>query len=297
MTILNYQVFKTVIEAGSFQKAAAVLGLTPSAISHAIASMEKELGFTVLNRNKAGISLTNYGEQILPYINDVLQSEETLRQTIAEISGLKKGRVKIGCFASACSAWMPDVIHAFGEKYPDVSVEILQGSYNEVREWIRNGTVDFGFLSASSANDLPLEILCEDKLVCVVPEDFEKEGDSDTMTIKELAKQHFVVQRESTDADVQKYLKENNLEIHANYYTVDDLSMLSLVEAGLGVCILPELVLRDYPFRIKCYNLSPASKRQIGLAAHNGKYMAPAVRTLYDYVVQSFRDRKGRQHD
>ena len=69
MTLLTYQVFKTVADIGSFHKAADILGLTPSAVSHTITNMEKELGFTVLSRSKSGISLTNYGEKILPYIN------------------------------------------------------------------------------------------------------------------------------------------------------------------------------------------------------------------------------------
>ena len=66
MTLLTYQVFKTIADVGSFHKAADILGLTPSAISHAISSMENELGFSVLTRSKAGVSLTNYAEQLLP---------------------------------------------------------------------------------------------------------------------------------------------------------------------------------------------------------------------------------------
>ena len=94
MTLLTYQVFKTVADHGSFRKAADILGLTPSAISHAISSMENELGFSVLNRSKAGVTLTNYGENLLPYVNAVLNSDESLWQAIAEFNGLKKGKVK-----------------------------------------------------------------------------------------------------------------------------------------------------------------------------------------------------------
>ena len=72
MTLLTYQVFKTIADVGRFHKAADILGLTPSAISHAISSMENELGFSVLTRSKAGVNLTNYGEQLLPYVNAVL---------------------------------------------------------------------------------------------------------------------------------------------------------------------------------------------------------------------------------
>ena len=90
MTLLTYQVFKTIADVGSFHKAADILGLTPSAISHAISSMENELGFSVLTRSKAGVNLTNYGEQLLPYVNAVLNCDESLKQEIAELNGLTR---------------------------------------------------------------------------------------------------------------------------------------------------------------------------------------------------------------
>ena len=101
--MLTYQVFQTIADVGSFQKAADLLGLTPSAVSHTISSMENELGFSVFNRSKAGISLTNYGEKLLPYINGVLNSDESLQQVIAVLNGLKQGKVKSGVFYSVCT--------------------------------------------------------------------------------------------------------------------------------------------------------------------------------------------------
>ena len=102
MTLLSYQIFKTVAEAGSFHKAADLIGLTPSAISHAVSSMEKELGFSIFTRKKAGVTLTSYGEHLMPYVNAVLNSEESLQQAVAEFNGLKQGTVKVG-LRSRCS--------------------------------------------------------------------------------------------------------------------------------------------------------------------------------------------------
>ena len=95
MTLLMYQVLKTVTEQGSFRKAAELLGLTPSAISHAVASLEGELGFPVLNRSKSGVTLTDYGERLLPYVNAVLNSNESLQQKVAQFNGLEQGTVKL----------------------------------------------------------------------------------------------------------------------------------------------------------------------------------------------------------
>ena len=122
MTLLTYQVFKTVAEIGSFHKAADILGLTPSAISHAISSMENELGFSLLTRSKSGVTLTNYGENLLPYINAVLNSDESLQQAISQLNGLKQGKVKIGVFSSVCTNWLPESMNSFGNLYQEIEI-------------------------------------------------------------------------------------------------------------------------------------------------------------------------------
>ena len=188
MTLLSYQIFKTVAEAGSFHKAADLIGLTPSAISHAVSSMEKELGFSVFTRKKAGVTLTSYGEHLMPYVNAVLNSEESLQQAVAEFNGLKQGTVKVGVFSSVCTSWMPDIIKSFGQLYPAIEIEVFQGTYDDVNYWIRNGIVDFGFLSTSSAGDLNIVPFYRDPLLCIVPKDFVKELPGDKMTISEMAK-------------------------------------------------------------------------------------------------------------
>ena len=290
MTLLSYQIFKTVAEAGSFHKAADLLGLTPSAISHAISSMEKELGFSVLARSRAGVTLTNYGEHLLPYVNAVLNSDESLQQVVAEFNGMKQGTVKVGCFSSACTSFMPEVIKSFRKQYPAIRIEVFEGTYDDVSYWIKNGIVDFGFLSASSAGDLKLEIFYRYPLVCVVPKDYRKTSSGDSITVEEMAKMNFVVQRESTDADIQNYMKENGLDVPTDFHVVDDLATAAMVASGLGVCIMPELVMKDIPYDVKSYPLQPAASRMIGLAALTPQFMAPAVRTLYRHILDHCRN-------
>ena len=105
MTLFSYEIFDAVARQGSFNKAAQQLHLTPSAISHAIAVMEEELGFALFNRGKNGVSMTSYGASLYPSIRDVLNSDEALKQSIARLNGLEKGKVKLGvCIAAARAA-------------------------------------------------------------------------------------------------------------------------------------------------------------------------------------------------
>ncbi|MBE5890813.1 MAG: LysR family transcriptional regulator [Lachnospiraceae bacterium] len=287
MTLLTYQVFKTVALIGSFHKAAEILGLTPSAVSHSVSAMEDELGFAVLNRSKNGVTLTNYGEHLLPYVNAVLNSDESLQQYIAETNGLKQGKVKMAVFSSVCTNWLPEILSTFKKKYEGINIEIFQGTYDDVSYWIKNGMVDLGFLSVSSAKDIPIEPLYRDPLLCVLPKGMKKKGK--TMTIEEMRDHQFVTQRESTDADIQKFLKENKLSIQSNYHVVDDLSTVRLVEKGFGICLMPQLVMKDIPYEVDTYPVEPDAARIIGIAAMNPNFMAPAVRTMYRHIIDNFK--------
>ncbi len=156
MTLLSYQVFQTVVGQGSFQKAAEILNLTPSAVVMQSHMNGAGAQISLFTRNKAGVALTNYGEHLLPYVNAVLNSNESLQQAIAGLNGLKMGNVKVGCFSSVCTNWMTDIIHSFHQRYPDINIELYQGTYADVSYWIKNGIVDIGFLSLSSAGNLQL---------------------------------------------------------------------------------------------------------------------------------------------
>lgn len=118
LSLLSYEIFKTVVEQSSFQQAAKILHLTPSAISHSISSLEKELGFSLFIRNKLGVKLTGYGGSLLPCIQNVLNSEEHLKQEVSMLMGFEKGTIKLGTFNSVCTNWIPDIVKTFKRLYP-----------------------------------------------------------------------------------------------------------------------------------------------------------------------------------
>ena len=135
MTLFSYEIFDAVARQGSFNKAAQQLHLTPSAISHAIAVMEEELGFALFNRGKNGVSMTSYGASLYPSIRAVLNSDEALKQSIARLNGLEKGKVKLGAFNSVCASLLPGLLKSFMTHYPQIEIEVYQGTYDDVKEW------------------------------------------------------------------------------------------------------------------------------------------------------------------
>ena len=266
MTLFSYEIFDAVARQGSFNKAAQQLHLTPSAISHAIAVMEAELGFTLFNRGKNGVTMTSYGASLYPSIRAVLNSDEALQQSIARLNGLEKGKVKLGAFNSVCAGLLPQILKSFMASYPQIEVEVYQGTYDDVKEWLRTGQVDLAFLSATCREEFNLTELFREPLLCIVPQDW-PEPPNGIMTPELMNGQSFVVQCDATDAEMRQFLKT------------------TMVEAGLGISIMPRMLLRSCTAAVKIYPIEPEEYRVVGLAVQRPTAMAPAVEQMFHHIV------------
>lgn len=285
MTLLYYRILYTVTEQGSFAKAATVLNLTPSAVSHSIASMEKELGFQLFNRNKGGVTLTSYGEEIYPYVLEMLNCEERFTQVVDKLNGLEKGTVRLGAFNSVCIHWLPPMLQEFRRRYPGIEVEVYEGTYDDVIYWLNAGVVEIGFLSTSCNTEFPIKPIYEDRLVCIVPKGF-KTKEPGKITIREMQKQSFVVQRESCDADIKKFINDKELDIHRSCHVIDDQATAAMVASGFGISILPELTSRNLSDGIDVLEIDDTSMRTIGVAIPNKKGLTPAAEKLQDLILE-----------
>lgn len=288
MTLLAYKIFEIVVEQKSFLKASEIIHITPSAISHSISSMESELGFPLFVRNRGGVELTSYGQNLLPFVRAILKSEERLVQEIDLFNGLEKGTVKIGTFNSVCTSWIPKIIKSFSNLYPNINIEIYQGTYEDIAKWIKSGEVDLGFLSTSSAGEISITPLYKDRLMCVVPKGFRPINEG-YITLEDIKGKFFVSQRESCDADISMFFKKYGLKVRTNCYVVDDQSTIAMVESGFGICIMPKLVMEKINYNVDIYPIEPSEYRIIGLSVLNKQTMAPAVAKMFEHIVKNYR--------
>lgn len=284
MTLFTYEIFETVVQERSFQKASVLLNMTPSAVSHAISSMEKEIGFSLFVRGKQETVLTTHGELLLPYVRAVLKSEESLQEMIAAFRGLEKGKVKLGGFNSVCSMWIPEIVKRFQENYPNIQIEIYQGTYADLVGWLRNGTIDLCIMSAVDSEGFDYTPLYHDRLLCVVPKSF-KTKNAGYITFEEMKAQRFVTQWSSCDGDAQRVLKDHDLEPSTYCHVVDDMSTIAMVEAGMGICILPEL-LKSKSDQVKWYPMEEDCYREIGLAVNSYRAVSPAVKKMIEIIKE-----------
>ena len=285
MTLDKYQTLMSVVDCGSLTRAAAELGVTQSAVSHSLDSLEKELGFTVIRRSRAGVQLTNEGERLLPAVRSMLAAAEQLSQTASSIRGLESGTVRIGAFTSVAVHWLPPVLKEFQQDYPKVDFKLLNGDYHDVEQWLADGSVDVGFVAMPAGVDCECIPLLEDRLLAILPRHSRFEN-YPKFPLVECETEPFISLLQSSDHDARRALEAAGVKPNVRFYTKDDYAVIAMVEQGLGISIMPELLLKGRRDALQILPLIPEAKRTIGLAIAAGGKAGPATRRFADYVVR-----------
>ena len=261
----RYEIFLKVCETGSFSKAAEALSYTQSGISQMMAGLEEELGVQLFARVKRGVILTDNGARLSPYIREMVNQKDKLRQAAFNINHKIEGKLRIGSFSSVTALWMPDVVHFFKENYPKVQVEILDGNYDEIRGWIIHGQVDCGFLSSIVAGDLEFYPLLDDPLFAVLPLGHPL-AERESLTLPELFRYPLIIETPGCDNDIQHLIERCSVKPDIAYSFRDDTLIMAFVKSGLGVTVSQELVLKAFADDVVIRPLAPHCCRTLGLA-------------------------------
>lgn len=285
MTLAKYQALMSVVEQQSFTKAAEKLGCTQSAVSHSIDSLEQELGFALIKRSRAGVRLTGEGERLLPAVRNLLSSAEQLSQTAASIRGLNEGTVRIGAFTSVAVHWLPGVLKAFQRDYPRVEFTLKNGDYHDVEQWLTDGSIDVGFVNVPCSVRCECIALLEERLLAVLPQG-SRFASYPKFPLAECETEPFISLLESSDQDSRRALEAAGVKPNVRFYTKDDYAIIAMVENGLGMSIMPELLLKGRTDRVQVMPVVPEAKRTIGLAIAAGERAGPATRRFAEYVVR-----------
>lgn len=284
-SLSKYETLVAVVELGSLTKAAQRLGCTQSAVSHSIDSLEAELGFALVKRSRAGARLTPEGERLLPGIRGLLNSAEQLNQLASAIRGLDAGTVRIGAFSSVAVHWLPGVLKEFQADYPNVDFSLFNGDYHDVEQWLSDGSIDIGFVNVPCGLDCECIPLMEDRLLAILPENSRFKS-YPKFPLAECETEPFISLLESSDHDARRALDAAGVRPNVRFYTKDDYAIIAMVEQGLGMSIMPELLLKGRHDRLLVLPLVPESKRIIGVAIAAGRKAGPATRRFADYVVR-----------
>ncbi|ETT62431.1 LysR family transcriptional regulator [Paenibacillus sp. FSL H8-0457] len=283
MSMNKFKVLLKVVELGSLTKAAEVMGFTQSGVSHMINSLEDEFGFSLLIRNRSGAKLTTNGEEIVKTMREILKWNEHLEQQVASIHGIELGTIHIGTFTSVGVHWLPGIIQDFQRDYPHIEIRLVEGDYREIEDWIAEGKIDCGFLSLPTWDIFDAIPLHQDPMLVLLPVEHPLSSE-DSIALAQIENEPFIMPSKGSDYDVNRVLEKALTKPDIKYTLGDDYAIMAMVEKGLGISILPELVLRGQRRNIRQIELKEKSFRSLGIAVSSLREVSPATKRFLDYV-------------
>lgn len=295
MSLYTYQVFLTVIEQKSFVKAAQVMHLSPSAVSHAIADLEAELGFSLFLRGRKSTVLTESGQQVQTYIRDILASQKMLDLRATQLRGATAGVVRIGALDSVIVSWLGDILDEYRPLHPEVELHLQENSYQPLIADVIAQELDMAIVSHTSLKDVSAALqyipLYDDRIVCITKEPLRNSYDGFT-PVELLNTQSLILMRDGDEADVAEYLRQQNIAIHCNYTAVTNSSLVAMVRCGFGCGVTPSLALAGCNTEGLCVSpLMPLGFRNLGIITRDPKFLTPAAQEMITCIQKIIRER------
>ncbi|MFB6722642.1 LysR family transcriptional regulator [Kribbella sp. NPDC056345] len=283
MNLAQLRAFVGVVDEGSFTLAAAVLGLTQSGASHAVASLERELGLPLIHRSRTGVVVTAHGERILRHAREALHRVDRIAEDAAAATGRYAGRLRLAGVPSACQL-LPPLVAEFGRRYPDVEVVLLEGTDDEVDGWLDDEIADLAVRSRTDfADGTPL---AEDRMVAVLDRGHALAG-QESITLADLDDDPFVLSDGGCEPLIRELYKAAGLTLRHKLRVRDMATLLALVREQVGITVIPELSFTDRQGLV-AIPITPASRRCLTLVTKHAPRIGPA-RAFLDLADHTWR--------
>jgi DNA-binding transcriptional LysR family regulator len=272
-TLLQLKSFVTVVEEGGFTAASRELGLSQPAVSRAVASLEKELGLPLVIRGRDRLSLTDAGSLALTHAREAVRHLTLMRTEVAALTGEVTGTLSLASLPSVTGTLVAPQLQIFAERHPAVTIRLLEGSEQEVRDWLDQGAAEAGVVSLP-IKGLDSAVFGDQDMVAVVPEDHRLAG-YDEIGYAELAKEPFIRSTGGCADVFMPVARRIGVEFDVAFEAREMSAVLEIVRADLGVSILPSAGLPDLPDGVVTRPLVPKTVRQLGVAV-SASASAPA---------------------
>jgi len=302
-----------VAEQGSFSAAALQLGLAQSTVSHAIATLETDLGIVLLLRGRSGAVLTPLGLQICQQAKSVLALLADIRQTAQQAKELQTGRVRVATVRSVATHILPGVISRFRQRHPSLTVDIAEyDRYAEVEETLHAGQADVGITLLPTASDFQSWELFRDDFVALLPpakaanekvtnkkaanEAAANEADNqdgvpiqggEPMSWEQLLSYPRIVNQRSIGHNslVEAHLAKFGHRLPIDYAVREDSTLMGLVAKGLGVAVISRLEAEPIPTGVRVKSLPEPLERSLGVAILDSAVLPRAVFVFLDVLL------------
>lgn len=281
MEVHQLRYFAAVVDTGSFTAAAEVCHVSQPSLSIQIAKLEEEAGGPLLERSRSGARLTARGRLLHARAAEVLRQLSEAVRDFADLDGLRRGEVTLGCLPTTGAYLLPPLLRSFRRTHPDLTVRLREESSPQLAEALLRGEVDLAMVDeAGEAPGLLSVPLFSEPLLVAVPEDHWLAGRG-AISIEALAGEPLIVMKSGHGFRkiVLDYLERRGLSPQIAYESAGIETVQALVEAGLGVSIVPRMVRKPSgPAYLDI--LPPTPTRTLSLSVRSGGTLSPAAQAL-----------------
>jgi DNA-binding transcriptional LysR family regulator len=278
MRLHHLTALTAIAAAGSFTAAAAVLEISQSSLSHAIADLEAELGVSLLVRGRRGARLTEVGSRAVMHARQAIAAVESIRGEAASARGMLCGRLRIGSIPSAGVALLPKVVAHLSRQHPGIEVVLLEEpsqGMQQLLEWLRGGTIDVAVVELPLAQVKTVPLL-DDEYCAIVAASSPLAGRRH-ISIRDLSAEPFVTSRYVSERLVRPAFAAQGVAPNVKFDVQDLATLVSLVREGLGVSAVPRIAFPETPPGVVLLPLLPRIRRQLGLALNPAAQHSPAL--------------------
>lgn len=278
----KYDAFLKVAETGSFKQAAHDLGYTQAGISYLVSTLERELDVPLFVRDYGGAHLTSDGADLLPWVQNVCNSERQLEMRLAELKHLESGIVRVAAFTSTAIQWFPGIAKRFLAQHPGIDLQLIcVDDEDALEEAVWRGDADCGFFVYPIKHDLHAVPLRKDPLLVVLPPDHPL-ADAPFVPREALAEELYIRLESGTSSEMETLFRANDVEPNVRFTIDSDYAVMSMVSAGLGFSVLADLILRDAPFPLAVKQSEVETSREIAIALRSLETASTATRAFLD---------------
>lgn len=278
--------FRAVAELGNFRRAAESVHISQPAFSRRIEKLEQALGVQLLERTTRRVSLTAVGGDFNRQLRHILDALDTTLLGIRGVAATRMGEVSVACVPSAVNYFLSRVITLYHERYPKIRVRIIDGGANEVLLAVARGEVDFGLnFIGTQEREVEFEPLFEERFVVACRRDHPL-ASRPQVSWADLAQYDYISVGKASGNRLlldQALAGVSGRPQHM-YETQHGTTMIGLVEAGLGVAVVPSMAMpsSDHPLLVSVPLVEPIVKRKMGLIRRRHGVLSPAARQFYD---------------
>jgi LysR family transcriptional regulator, transcription activator of glutamate synthase operon len=290
--------FESVSRHLHFTRAAQELNVAQPSVSQQIRKLEHELGAPLFNRMKRHVTLTEAGKTFLPHAKAVLQRLEEARLEVQELSGMRKGTLAVGAPPSVGTHLLPRALARFSKRHPGITLTFREAGSRTLVSLLEDGELDLAVVIQPIKHPaLETEPLIEEELLLAVPRSHHLTSDKSGRRVKlaELRQEPFVLLREGAyDLRDQTLTacRRAGFEPQVALDGGEMDSMLRFVAAGIGLAILPEMVLSDVEAddsTVVLRQLQPRLTRSLVIARRKDRYFSAAAREFSTVLEESAR--------